>query len=104
MTQHICLFVTNTVLINSPRPRCRYRVTLPLHAAEASEQNHRQISTNLRCHKVCRVARRHEQAIVGAQLLRKAKVTDVKALWSAVGVSVKQVRRFQVTMNHLVSK
>ena len=51
--------------------------------------------------KVGGVAGGHEQAVVGAQLLREAKVADVQALRRAVHVGIQQVGRLEVTVNYL---
>lgn len=61
-------------------------------------------STNLRSDKVGRVARGHEQAVVGAQLLGEAKVADPDGLGVPRLVHVEDVAGLQVSVHHLEDK
>ena len=53
-------------------------------------------------HEVGRVAGRHEQAVLGAQLLGEAEVADAKAFRNVIRVAVQNVGRLEVSMHHAV--
>lgn len=55
----------------------------------------------LRRHKVCCVARSHEQSVFCSQLLGKPKVTDADRFGVSRLVHVQDVTGFQVPMNNL---
>ena len=57
---------------------------------------------HLRSHEVGRVARGHEKAVLGPQLLGEAKVADPDAAGVARGVGVKDVGGFEVAVDHAV--
>lgn len=59
---------------------------------------------HLRCHKVSRVARCHEQTIVCPQLFSKSKITDSEAIWWTWVVCVENVGRLQISMYNLNDK
>lgn len=59
---------------------------------------------HLRSHKVSRVARGHEQAVVGTQLLSEAEVTDPDGLGIARLVNVENVTGLQVSVDHLENR
>ena len=59
------------------------------------------MAAHLRCYKVSGVARGHQQAVVSAQLLGKAKVTDPDGLWVPRLVDVQDVAGLQVSVHHL---
>lgn len=48
-----------------------------------------------------RVTGRHQESVVGPELLGKSKIADVEAVRVALGVGVKDVRGFQVPVHHL---
>ena len=59
------------------------------------------MAAHLRCYKVSGVARGHQQAVVSAQLLGKAKVTDPDGLWVPRLVDIQNVAGLQVSVHHL---
>lgn len=58
-------------------------------------------AAHLRSYKVSGVARGHQQAVVGTQLLSEAKVTDPDGLWVPRLVNIQDVAGLQVSVHHL---
>ena len=53
-------------------------------------------------HEVGRVARRHEKAVLGAQLLGETEIADTKAFRNVIRVAVENVGRLEVSMHYAV--
>lgn len=64
-------------------------------------QRKKEDSTYLRSYKVSSVARGHEQAVVGTQLLSEAKVTDPDRIWIPRLINIEDIARLQVSVHHL---
>jgi len=67
-----------------------------------STEKDKWIQKYLWSHKVCSVARCHEQTIFSPQLFGKAKITDSDGLWVARFVHIQDVTGLQVSMHNAI--
>jgi len=55
---------------------------------------------HLRSHEISRVARSHQQAVLGSKLLGEAEVSDAESVVRTVGLGVEDVGWLQVSVDH----